>query len=218
MLAALDARMLGGLVYGYDQGAAVPGSGEVPDVARMACDSDGEGIARDLVWAVRGAAVDPASWRGQCRSCFPGDRRVTERTAELEVVMKYEVTTSFDGKWWVFDIPALVTTINGREIVARGQARTASEIAGEATGIVAMWTDADEGTITVEVTYSIPDEIREAISRAQVRETEARAAEQEAAQARRFAARALVTGQGMTQADAAVMLGVSRQRVHQLVS
>ena len=74
--------------------------------------------------------------------------------------MKYEVTTSFDGKWWVFDIPALVTTINGREIVARGQARTASEIAGEATGIVAMWTDADEGTITVEVTYSIPDEIR----------------------------------------------------------
>ncbi len=132
--------------------------------------------------------------------------------------MKYEVTTSFDGKWWVFDIPALVTTINGREIVARGQARTASEIAGEATGIVAMWTDADEGTITVEVTYSIPDEIREAISRAQVRETEARAAEQEAAQARRFAARALVTGQGMTQADAAVMLGVSRQRVHQLVS
>ena len=130
----------------------------------------------------------------------------------------YEVDANYDGKWWVFDIPALFTTVNGRQIVARGQARTAAEVAGEARDIIAMWTNVDEATIRVNVGFSMPEEIREAIERARVRENEARSAEQEAAQARRFAARALVTDQGITQSDAATMLGVSRQRVHQLVS
>lgn len=130
----------------------------------------------------------------------------------------YEVDASYDGAWWVFDIPALLTTVNGRQIVARGQARTAAEVAAEARGIIAMWTDVDEAAIGVSVRFSMPAEIREAIERAREREREARSAEQEAAQARRFAARALVTDQGMTQSDAATMLGVSRQRVHQLMS
>jgi predicted XRE-type DNA-binding protein len=130
----------------------------------------------------------------------------------------YEVDAGYDGKWWVFDIPALFTAVNGRQIVARGQARTAAEVAGEARDIIAMWTDVDEATTHVSVRFSMPEEIREAIARARERENAARSIEQEAAQARRFAARALVNDQGMTQSDAATMLGVSRQRVHQLVS
>lgn len=130
----------------------------------------------------------------------------------------YEVDASYDGKWWVFDIPALFKTVNGRQIVARGQARTAAEVTVEARDIVVMWTGVDEAMIGVTVRFAIPGEIREAIECARVRENEARRAEQEAAQARRFAARALVSEQGMTQSDAATMLGVSRQRVQQLIS
>lgn len=130
----------------------------------------------------------------------------------------YGVEATYDGKWWVFDIPDLFTTVNGRQIVARGQARTAADVAAEARDIIAMWTDVEETTFGVDVRFSMPATIREAIERARECEREARSAEQEAAQARRFAARALVTDQGMTQSDAATMLGVSRQRVHQLVS
>lgn len=130
----------------------------------------------------------------------------------------YTVDACYDGKWWVFDIPSLSTAVNGRQIVARGQSRTAAEVATEARGLIAMWTDIDESAVQVNVGFSMPDEIREAVERASTREKDARSAEKEAAQARRFAARALVTGQGLTQSDAATMLGISRQRVHQLIS
>lgn len=131
----------------------------------------------------------------------------------------YEVIARRDGRWWTFEIPELRSPSpvgSGREIVAMGQARRASQVELAALEIVAMWTGEDDAQVTVR--FPVPADVEDAIRRAGERDAEARRAEREAVEARRYAASALVTGEHMTQEDAATVLGVSRQRVGQLVA
>lgn len=102
----------------------------------------------------------------------------------------------------------------GRRIVAMGQARTAGEISNAARDLAALWTDDDD--VNVRVSYRLPEQVRAAVERARERDAEGRAALDEAAALRREAVRAL-RADGLTQADMAAVLGVSRQRVQQLV-
>jgi len=129
----------------------------------------------------------------------------------------YEVLARRDGSWWTFEIPALSSPSprgGGHRIIAMGQARSAPEIAGEARALAEMWTDEDG--VNVHVVYVLDDDVREAIETARQRDAEGRAALDEAAALRRRAVRAL-RASGLTQTDAAAVLGVSRQRVQQLV-
>jgi hypothetical protein len=131
---------------------------------------------------------------------------------------EYDVVAYRDGKWWTFEIEALTAPSprgQGHRIVAMGQARTAAQVPAEARSLASLWTEDDD--VSVHVTYRLPKAVRQMIEQAAIRDAEGRAALAEAAAMRRNAARAL-TAEGLTQADAAAVLGVSRQRVQQLVA
>lgn len=132
----------------------------------------------------------------------------------------YDVTAYRDGKWWVFEIPSLTSPsprANGPQIVAKGQARRASDIAPEARSLAALWVDSDESAIEVEVSYRLSDEVRSAIDKANDLDATGRTALSKAARLRRSAVSDLRKS-GLSQADAATVLGLSRQRVQQLES
>lgn len=131
----------------------------------------------------------------------------------------YEVTAYRDGKWWTFEIPALTSPSprgGDHRIVATGQARHAAEIEEEARDLAAVWTETDESEITVQVVYRLPDDVRADVEHARELDATGRAALEEAAALRRRAVRQLRTVGGLSQADSAAVLGLSRQRVHQL--
>ena len=133
----------------------------------------------------------------------------------------FEAVAHRDGKWWTFKIPALSSPSprgGGHRIVAMGQARTAAEVESVARDLAATWMDVDDpAAIDIRVTYRLPDPVGKNLERAESLETRGRAAISQAVALRRSAARAL-TEAGLSQSDAATVLGLSRQRVQQLVT
>ena len=132
----------------------------------------------------------------------------------------YEVVARRDGRWWTFEIPALDSPSprgDGHRIVAMGQARTAADVESVARDLAAAWLDLDPSEVAVQVSFRLPESIDETIEHARGLEAQGRAAINEAAALKRSAARAL-TAVGLSQGDAATILGLSRQRVQQLVS
>lgn len=127
----------------------------------------------------------------------------------------YEVTSYRDGSWWTFEIPALTSPgpIKGKRIVAMGQARRAEDVAREARDVIDLWTD--DPDVDVRVHYTLPAGVETAVHTAAESEKRGRAALDEAAALRRQAVQAL-RSQGLSQADTATLLGLSRQRVQQL--
>lgn len=124
----------------------------------------------------------------------------TKRTWRVDAVR--------DGKWWVFEIP---------EIDAGGQAMSLAEIPDEAQGVVAMWLDVDPETVDVDVDVRGIDDARQAWSAGEAAEAAARRAQAEAAAQKRWAVVALTKEHGLSAADAGRVLGVSKQRVYQIV-
>lgn len=131
----------------------------------------------------------------------------------------YQAVAYRDGRWWTFEIPELTTeSPRGTEhrVVAMGQARTVSELAGAARDVAALWLDVDKDSVNVTVTVHMPEDAQELWEASAAREEEGRAAVKEAAQLKRAAVQAL-TAKGITQRDAALLLGISTQRINQLV-
>lgn len=128
----------------------------------------------------------------------------------------YDVTAYKDGDWWTFEVPTLTSPApSGGRIVAMGQARRADEISTEARNVIEMWTGTSD--VDVHVSYTLPDGVDSFIHSAAELEEEGRTALDEAATLRRRAVHAL-RAEGLSQADMAAILGVSRQRVQQLAS
>ncbi|MDR0626233.1 MAG: hypothetical protein LBG11_03070 [Bifidobacteriaceae bacterium] len=130
----------------------------------------------------------------------------------------YDVSAYKDGEWWTFEIAALTSPSprgGDRRLVALGQARSAAAVAAQARALVSLWTGEEDPT--VRVSYRLPADVRDALDQAHTRDLEGRAALAGAAALRRKAARTL-TETGLTQADVAALMGVSRQRVQQLVA
>lgn len=129
----------------------------------------------------------------------------------------YDVVAWRDGRWWTFEIPALTAPSprgDGHRILAMGQARTVPEIHDAAVDVATMWTG-DEAATVGDVTFRLPQQVQDDVAGAREREKEGRAALEDAAALRRRAVREL-RDEGMSQADAAAVLGISRQRVQQL--
>jgi DNA-directed RNA polymerase specialized sigma24 family protein len=118
----------------------------------------------------------------------------------------YEVTVEREGRWWVFDIPELGTG---------GQARNLAEVSYEAQGVAAMWLDVPPETVTVNVTVKGHDVVLAEWTAAEHDEDEARQAQARAAERRRAVVHTL-RAEGYTAADAGRVLGISKQRVHQI--
>ena len=131
---------------------------------------------------------------------------MTEQNTQAETRV-YEVTAARDGKWWYFRIPELDTS---------GQARTLEEVPFEATDIIATWLRVDESEVGVKLTVELPAEIESRLAEANQREEVGRVAVCDAARLRREAV-VMLKEQGLSQKDTSRVLGVSPQRVNQLI-
>lgn len=125
---------------------------------------------------------------------------------KTQMTKTYPVRVRRDSKWWYFEIP---------EVAMSGQAKRLAEVESEAIDIIATWLQIDPETVAVTLDVDVPAEIRAVWVEAKRRE--AIALEENAAAARlaREAVKRL-RDEGMSQADAGRLLGVTVQRVSQL--
>ncbi len=131
---------------------------------------------------------------------------------------KVEARAWRDGRWWTFEIPELTALApSGARIVAMGQASTLAELDAAAQDVAALWLDIESTGVDVAVTVALPAGVAELWAASTMREEEGRAAVKEAARLRREVVQAL-TASGITQRDAARILGVSPGRVSQLAN
>lgn len=116
----------------------------------------------------------------------------------------YRATVVREGNWWVISVDGVGVT----------QARRLAEVEDQAVGLVeAMVGEADA---SVDVALPIPADLRAQVDEARQQTAAAARAQREAAALARSTVLKLVDA-GMPQADVATVLGVSRQRVTQLV-
>lgn len=119
----------------------------------------------------------------------------------------YTATAVREGRWWVITV----------EDVGVTQARTLRDAPAAARGMVGAMLDIDEDGIQVEVTPDLGGDLAAQVRTARERVMLAERERAEAATASRAAARALLD-RGLTGADAATVLGLSPQRVSQLIA
>ena len=120
----------------------------------------------------------------------------------------YTAVASREGRWWVVDVAGVGTT----------QARNLTEAKEMATDLISITRNIPAKEIEVEIRTALEADLEKEIAqaRAAIRDLEER--QQSVARASRGVARKLVRSAGLTGRDAAVVLGVSPQRVSQLLA
>jgi hypothetical protein len=122
----------------------------------------------------------------------------------------YTVTCERAGDWWMLQS----TPEPDHHLVT--QVRRLSQAAGMARDAIALLLDVPSDSFDVEVDVRLPSSMRQLLDRAIELRQEAAQASEAAAQAMTEAARALLRG-GLTMREAGQVLGLSHQRVLQLV-
>ena len=120
----------------------------------------------------------------------------------------YRATATRDGRWWAVELHDLPPKHFGFT-----QGRDLQDAERMARDAVATLLNVPESEVLIDLHVNEADEVVAEVERARARRAEA-AREEQATLVR--AARRLVE-QGMTQRDAARLLGLSFQRVHQLL-
>ncbi|MWV58956.1 antitoxin HicB [Rathayibacter sp. VKM Ac-2754] len=131
----------------------------------------------------------------------------TERLSTTE--RTFEAVVTREGRWWMIRVEALDAVT---------QARSLREVPAMATGVVSALLDVDEDDLTIHLAYELPAEVAAAWREAESLRAQAEEAESRAALLRREAVRGLLSQTHMSQAEAGVVLGLSKQRVQQLAS
>ncbi|WP_236553707.1 antitoxin HicB [Rathayibacter sp. VKM Ac-2803] len=131
----------------------------------------------------------------------------TERLSTTE--RTFEAVVTREGRWWMIRVDALDAVT---------QARSLRDVPATATGVVSALLDVDEDDLTIHLAYELPAEVAAAWREAESLRTQAEEAESRAALLRREAVRGLLSQTHMSQAEAGVVLGLSKQRVQQLAS
>lgn len=121
-------------------------------------------------------------------------------------MINVNATVTRDGRWWIIKVPEYDIT---------GQAAHLKDAEAVAQEITALWLDMDEADISATVTRVLDEDIANALAAADAEDERARDLAAHAAKIRSKAVRQLLET-GMTQNEAAEMLGVSRQRIAQL--
>jgi predicted XRE-type DNA-binding protein len=125
---------------------------------------------------------------------------------------RYQVRATRAGIWWEID----VTSGLPDHVVGVSQARRLTEVEPTARAVIAELLDVDPDTIDLDVQAVLPESLQQAVDAfrdARIVDAVARA---ETSRARSRATTALV-GAGLTRREVAALLGVSHQRVQQLV-
>ncbi|SFS10726.1 hypothetical protein SAMN04487783_1452 [Agrococcus baldri] len=113
-----------------------------------------------------------------------------------------------EGRWWVFEMP---------EIEAGGQAASFAELAREAQGAAAAYLDVTPDSIDVDVHVQGLDDALRTWADGEAAEARARAAQAAAAAQKRDAIVTLTQRYGLSAIDAGRVVGISKQRVYQLI-
>ena len=115
-------------------------------------------------------------------------------------------TIAREGRWWVATVPELDIATQARTL--RGAKAAAREAA-------ALAVDCDEAAVTIRAEIVLDDETRQAIAEAARLREAARTAESRTADLVGVVL-ARLASEGVSQADAGEVLGLSRRRVQQL--
>lgn len=121
----------------------------------------------------------------------------------------YTVKASRAGDWWAVSAPEVPGAFT--------QARRLTSVPAMAREAIALVLDTDPSSFDIAVEIELNDrQIAEAIQLCREKTRQAEASRDEAARATRLVVRELLQS-GLTQREAAVVLDVSPQRLHQLV-
>lgn len=121
-------------------------------------------------------------------------------------VNRYPVTARREGDWWVIDVEGVGVT----------QAKRIDKVEHMARDLVAAMSDVDYDDVRVDVRYELPLSAVEVLTEAKAASDAAKHLAQMAADSGRRAATVL-RDQGLSLRDTAHLLGISFQRVHQLL-
>jgi hypothetical protein len=124
--------------------------------------------------------------------------------------MKVTANAVRDGKWWAVEVPDFKGGFHT-------QAARLDEIPDVVRDAIGMFDGIDAQQVEVEVRQTLAPELAEAVDRAKEARQAAATAATAAAATTRAAAKAAVDA-GMAVRDAASLLGLSRQRVIQLLA
>jgi hypothetical protein len=122
-------------------------------------------------------------------------------------VPTYHADVTRDGKFWLIRVP---------EIDRSTQALRYQDVRAMAAGLIEVMTGLGGADYDVELTVRLPGAVEDHLARAAVLRAEADGKRAEAAAESRAAVRELVA-MGLSQREAGQVLGLSFQRVHQLV-
>jgi hypothetical protein len=115
-----------------------------------------------------------------------------------------------DGEWWAVEVP----DFKGGFHTQAARLRDVPEMVADAVG---MFDGVDPADVIVDVKHTLPPGVADAVERARVSREEATRKGAVASANARTAARAMAEA-GLSAQDAAALLGVSRQRVAQLLA
>lgn len=123
-------------------------------------------------------------------------------------MVAYTATAERDGRFWLVHVPAVDRWT---------QARSLREVEAMAKDLVAVMLDVDPESVRVDLEIRLPASVQEHLEAAKRLRDVAAEANSAAARESRAAARSLAD-QGMTMRDIGAALGISHQRVAQLVA
>ena len=122
--------------------------------------------------------------------------------------MIYTARARRSGSWWAIDVPELPGVYS--------QARRLVRVESMARDAIALFLDVDPATLDIRVETNLPSELRRDVDSVGRLRAEADRLQAESSGALRHLTQELL-GRGLSVRDAAVILGISHQRVSQLV-
>lgn len=125
----------------------------------------------------------------------------------MVAVSAYRVTARRVGEWWALEVPDLPGVFS--------QAKRLDQADESAREAIAVMLDVEPEDVVVEIEPVLPKEAKDVVAAAKLAQEEARKAVERERAAMQHAA-AVLTKQ-LSQRDASRFLGVSFQRVHQLL-
>ena len=122
--------------------------------------------------------------------------------------MIYTARARRSGSWWAIDVPELPGVYS--------QARRLVRVESMARDAIALFLDVDPATLEIRVETNLPSELRRDVDAVGRLRAEADRLQAESSGALRHLTQELL-GRGLSVRDAAAILGISHQRVSQLV-
>ena len=126
----------------------------------------------------------------------------------MVVVKTYETELTRENRWWLIEVDGIVMT----------QARSLKEARVMAIDMIAVAKDVPSETIDVSLRPKLDAELEAEVDKARSAIRDLDEQQRIVAASSRLVARKLVHSAGLTGRDAAVVLGISPQRVSQLLA